>query len=52
MIDGLTEEVIARITTKDAVIAVGIDQLAEILIGLNKCLYIFCRILIMYIVVG
>ncbi len=52
MIDGLTEEVIARITTKDAVIAVGIDQLPEILISLDQRLDILGRIAIMHIVVG
>ena len=52
MIDGLTEEVIARIPAKDAVIAVGIDQLPEILISLDQRLHILCRIAIMHIVVG
>ena len=52
MIDGLTEQMVSRIPAKDAVIAVGIDQLSEILISLDQRLDILCRIPIMHIVIG
>ena len=43
---------VARVAAKDAVIAVGIDQLTEILIGLYQSIYIFGHILVMYIVIS
>ena len=52
MIDCLSEEVVAGVTTKDAMIAIGIDKLTEILIGLYQRLNILCRVLIMNIIVG
>ena len=52
MIDGLTEQVIPGIPAKDAVVTICIDQLTEILVGLDQCLHIFCRIAVMHIIIG
>ena len=40
----LAEEVVAGISAVDAVVAVGVGELAEVLVGLNECLGILRRI--------
>jgi hypothetical protein len=52
MIDYLTEQVMARITAVDAMIPIGVDQLTEILVSLHQCLHVFCRILIVHIIIS
>jgi hypothetical protein len=52
VIDGLAKQVITGVAAEDAMVAVSIYQLTEIFVGLHKSLDIFCRILIMYVVIG
>ena len=51
-IDTLAEQVITRVASKYAVIFVGINQLAEILVGLNKGIHIYSCVLIVHIIIG
>ena len=51
-LDALTEEMMACIATIDAVVAIGIYQLAKVFISLYQCLGIFCRIAEVDIVIG
>ena len=52
MVHDLSEQMIPRVSAKDAVIAIGIHQLTEILVGLHQRLHILCRIPIMHIIVS
>ena len=52
MVYDLTEKVVPRVSAKDAVVAIGIDQLPEILIFLNQGLHILGRVPVMHIVVS
>ena len=52
MIDRLAEQMIPCVTSENTMISIGINQLSEILISLNQRFHIFCRILIMHIVIG
>ena len=52
MIYSLTEQVVSRISAKDTVVAIGIDQLPEILVSLHQRLHIFSCIPIVHIVVS
>jgi hypothetical protein len=51
-IDTLAEQVITCITSKYAVIFVGVDQLTEILVSLHYGIHIDCRVLIVYIIIS
>ena len=51
-VQALAEEVVTGVAAKDAVIAVGIDQLTEVLVGLHQRLDILSRVAIVYVVVG
>ena len=48
----LPEQVITRVSTENAMIAIGIIQLFKILVGLHQCLGILKGILRMYVVIG
>ena len=50
-VDTLAEQVVARVATIDAVVAVGIQLLTEVLVGLDQCLAVFGGIAIVDIVV-
>ena len=43
---------VAGIAARNAVVAVGIYKLLEVLVGLHQCLDVFRRVLIVDIVVG
>lgn len=47
----LSEQVVASVATIDAVVAVGVDVHAEILVCLNKSLRVFICVLWMHVVV-
>ena len=42
----------SRIATVNTVVAVGVGQLTEILIGLHQCLGIFRRIAEVHVIIG
>ena len=48
----LAEQMVTGVATIDAVIAIGIDQLAEVLVGLHQCLNIFSSVLVVHVVVS
>ena len=48
----LTEQVLACVSSVDAVVAVGVDVLLEVLVCLDECLGILEGVLWMHIVVG
>ena len=50
-VGNLAQQVVASVATIDAVVAVGVHQLTEILVGLNKSLGILVHVLRMHIVV-
>ena len=43
---------VTGVAAKDAVVAIGIDQLTEVLVGLHQRLDILSRVAVVYVVVG
>ena len=48
----LTEEMVSGVSSIDAMVAIGVGELAEVLVGLDEGFGIFCRVAEMHIVVG
>ena len=48
----LAEEVVAGVASTDDVVAVCVDQLAEVFVGLHECLDIFGGVLVVHVVIG
>ena len=48
----LTEKMYTGITTADTMIAVGVGELTEILVGLHQRLGIFCHIAEMHVIIS
>ena len=51
-VSNLSEQVVASVATIDAVVAVGVDVHAEILVSLDQSLRVFISVLWMHVVVG
>ena len=52
MLCNLAEEVVSGVATVDAMVAIGVGQFTEILVGLNECFCVFRRIAEVNVVVG
>lgn len=52
MIHQLAEEVVAGVATVDGVVAVGVGELAEVLVGMHEGFGVFCHIAVVDVVVG
>ena len=48
----LSEQVVACVATIDAVVAVGVNQFPEVLVGLHECLAVLKGVLRVHVVVG
>ena len=51
-VDTLAEQVVARVATIDAVVAVGIHLLLEVLVGLYQCLAVVGSIAEVHIIIS
>ena len=51
-IHALSEQVVTGVATIDAVVAIGIYQLAEVLVSLHQCLGIFRSVTEMHVIVS
>ena len=48
----LAEEVVAGVATVDGVVAVGVGELAEVLVGMHEGFGVLCHIAVVHVVVG